>query len=146
MTTVTTSYWPADTSLPVRETTVGGCCGPRRPPGPEMLAMVGGLPDPAVRGRWTYAQLLAEAEQTARALTARFHPGEPVAVWAPNLPEWMILEYGAAVPDMSVPRVTPRHEHELVHTGNRSQLGRRPHDPCPWRRPLIATAARSSRC
>ena len=35
----------------------------------DRLAMVGGLPDPGARKRWTYAELLAEAEQAARALT-----------------------------------------------------------------------------
>jgi acyl-CoA synthetase (AMP-forming)/AMP-acid ligase II len=34
--------------------------------------------------RWTYAQLLAEAERAAWALTARFAPGERVAAWAPD--------------------------------------------------------------
>ena len=72
MTTVATSYWPADTSEPVLETTVGGILRAAAATGPEMLAMVGGVPDPGRRRRWTYAELLAEAEQAARALTARF--------------------------------------------------------------------------
>jgi fatty-acyl-CoA synthase len=76
MTTVTTSYWAADTSAQVRPTTVGGVLRTAAAAGPEMLAMVGGLPDPGARKRWTYARLLAEAERAARALTARFAPGD----------------------------------------------------------------------
>jgi len=69
--------------------------------------MVGGAPDPADRKRWTYAELLAEAEQAARALTTRFAPAERVAVWAPNLPEWVILEYAAALAGLVLVTVNP---------------------------------------
>ena len=92
-----TSHVPADTSAPVMETTVGGVLRAAAAAWPGRLAMVGGLPDPGMRKRWTYAQLLAQAEPAARALTARFAPGERVAVWAPNLPEWAIVEYAAAL-------------------------------------------------
>jgi fatty-acyl-CoA synthase len=63
MTTVTTSYWPADVSEPVLETTVGGILRAAAAQAPDLTAMVAGVPDPAARRRWTYAQLLAEAEQ-----------------------------------------------------------------------------------
>ena len=107
MTTVATSYWPADTSEPVLETTVGGVLRAAAAAGPDLLAMVGGDPDPGLRRRWTYAGLLAEAEQAARALAARFSPGERVAVWAPNLPEWVILEYAAALAGLVLVTVNP---------------------------------------
>jgi fatty-acyl-CoA synthase len=107
MTTVATSYWPADTSEPVRETTVGGVLWAAAAAGPDMLAMVGGVPDPGQRRRWTYAELLAEAERAARALAVRFAPGERVAVWAPNLPEWVILEYAAALAGLVLVTVNP---------------------------------------
>jgi acyl-CoA synthetase (AMP-forming)/AMP-acid ligase II len=94
MTTVTTSYWPADTSAQINETTVGKVLRAAAATAPGRLAMVGGVPDPGARRRWTYAELLADAEQAARALTARFAPGERIAAWAPNLPEWVILARG----------------------------------------------------
>jgi fatty-acyl-CoA synthase len=121
MTTVTTSYWPADTSQPVLETTVGGVLRAAAAAGPDMLAMVGGLPDPDARRRWTYAQLLAEAEKAARALTARFAPGERVAVWAPGLPEWVILEYAAALAGLVLVTVNPAlRPAELAYVLNQS--------------------------
>jgi fatty-acyl-CoA synthase len=107
MTTVATSYWPADTSEPVRQTTVGGVLREAAAAGPDLLAMVGGVPGPGPRGRWTYAELLADAERAARALTARFSPGERIAVWAPNLPEWVILEYAAALAGLVLVTVNP---------------------------------------
>src|SRR5215470_1392868 len=121
MTTVATSYWPADTSEPVLESTVGGVLRTAAAAGPDMLAMVAGVPDPAARRRWTYAQLLAEAEQAARALTARFAPGERVAVWAPNLPEWVILEFAAALAGLVLVTVNPAYRPgELAYVLNQS--------------------------
>ncbi|HUC26907.1 MAG TPA: AMP-binding protein [Streptosporangiaceae bacterium] len=107
MSELTTSYWPADASQPVLETTVGGVLRTAAATASDQLAMVGGVPNPADRKRWTYAELLAEAEQAARALTARFAPGERVAAWAPNLPEWVILEYAAALAGLVLVTVNP---------------------------------------
>ena len=104
---MTTSYWPADASEPVLETTVGGVLRTAAATAPNRLAMIGGMPDPADRKRWSYAELLAEAEQAARALTTRFAPGERVAAWAPNLPEWTILEYAAALAGLVLVTVNP---------------------------------------
>ena len=121
MTTVTTSYWPADVSEPVLETTVGGILRAAAAQAPDLTAMVAGVPDPAARRRWTYAQLLAEAEQAARALTVRFAPGERVAVWAPNLPEWVILEYAAGLAGLVLVTVNPAlRSAELAYVLNQS--------------------------
>jgi acyl-CoA synthetase (AMP-forming)/AMP-acid ligase II len=88
---------------------------------PELTSMVGGVPDPCARRRWTYAQLLAEAERAARALTARFAPGERVAVWAPNLPDWVILEYAAALAGLVLVTVNPAFRpEELAYVLNQS--------------------------
>jgi fatty-acyl-CoA synthase len=121
MTTVAMSYWPADTSEPVMETTVGGILRAAAAAGPDMLAMVAGMPDPGARRRWTYAQLLADAEQAARALTARFAPGERLAVWAPNLPEWVILEFAASMAGLVLVTVNPAlRPAELAYVLNQS--------------------------
>jgi fatty-acyl-CoA synthase len=121
MTTVTTSYWPADVSEPVLETTVGGILRAAAAQAPDLTAMVAGVPDPAARRHWTYAGLLAEAEQAARALTARFAPGDRVAVWAPNLPEWVILEYAAGLAGLVVVTVNPAFRPaELAYVLNQS--------------------------
>jgi acyl-CoA synthetase (AMP-forming)/AMP-acid ligase II len=121
MTTVATSYWPADTSEPVLETTVGGVLRAAAAAAPEMTAMVAGVPDPGGRRRWTYSGLLAEAEQAARALAARFAAGERVAVWAPNLPEWVILEFAAGLAGLVLVTVNPAlRPAELAYVLNQS--------------------------
>ncbi|HEX5503148.1 MAG TPA: AMP-binding protein, partial [Thermomicrobiales bacterium] len=106
-TTAALSYWPADRSEPVRELTVGGLLREAAAAAPDQVALVAGVPDPAARRRWTYAALLAEAERAARALLGRFRPGERVAVWAPNIPEWVVLEYGAALAGLTLVTVNP---------------------------------------
>jgi acyl-CoA synthetase (AMP-forming)/AMP-acid ligase II len=57
--------------------------------------------------RWTYRELLAEAEQCAHWLLARFTPGERITIWAPNVPEWIILQYGAALAGLIVVTANP---------------------------------------
>jgi fatty-acyl-CoA synthase len=51
--------------------------------------------------------LLVDAERAARALAARFAPGERVAVWATGLPEWVILKFGAAMAGLTLVTVNP---------------------------------------
>ena len=102
------SYWPADTSEPVRELTVGGLLREAAADAPEAPALVVGTPGPpGERRRLTYAELLAGAERTARALLERFEPGERVAVWSPNSLEWVLLEFGAALAGVTLVTVNP---------------------------------------
>src|SRR5512143_3814155 len=112
---LTTSYWPADTSEPVLETTVGQILREAAAATPDATALVAGFPDAAQRRRWTYAELLRDSEAVARALLSRFQPGERVAVWWPNLPEWVHLEFGAALAGVVLVTVNPAYrEKELA--------------------------------
>src|SRR5258707_787523 len=104
---LTRSYFPADTSEPVLETTVGEVLREAAASRPDALGLVAGVADPAGRRRWSFSELLVEAERTARALAARFAPGERVAVWAPGLPEWVVLEFGAALAGLTLVTVNP---------------------------------------
>ena len=104
---LTESYWPADTSDPVRETTVGGLLRDAAAEAPDQIALTAGVADPGARRQWTYAELLDEAERVARALLARFEPGDHVAVWAHNVPEWVILEYGLGLAGMVLVTINP---------------------------------------
>lgn len=46
---------------------------------------------------WTYAELNVHAERLASALIAvGYLPGERIAIWGPNHPEWVLLEYAIA--------------------------------------------------
>jgi fatty-acyl-CoA synthase len=108
--TLTRSYWPSDPSDEIRPTTTGGILRDAAAAAPEHIALVAGMPDPGHRRRWTYSELLSDSERVARALLGRFEPGEHVAVWAPNLPEWVLLQFGAALAGMVLVTVNPAYQ------------------------------------
>jgi len=64
---------------------------------PDHDALIWGGRDAEARRRWSYRELLATAEGVAGALLDRVDPGERVALWAPNRPEWVHLQLGAAL-------------------------------------------------
>jgi fatty-acyl-CoA synthase len=105
--TLTESYWPRDEREAIVDLTVGELLREAAAAAPDRTALVAGVPDPAGRRRWTHAELLADAEQTARALLGRFEPGERVAIWAPNIPEWVIFELAAGLAGIVVVTVNP---------------------------------------
>jgi fatty-acyl-CoA synthase len=120
--TLTASHWAADRSLPVLDTTIGGLLGAAADRAPDALALVAGAPDPTERRHWTYGELLADAERAARALLGRFDPGERIAVCADNLPEWVVLEYGAALAGLTLVTVNPANRaDELGHVLSHSR-------------------------
>ena len=91
----------------VRDVTLGQLLEQAARSAPDRIALIAGHPEPALRRQWTYSELYAEAERTARALLTRFKPGERIAVWAQNLPEWVMLEFGTALAGMVLVTVNP---------------------------------------
>lgn len=60
-------------------------------PGAEALVDVAG------GRRWTYGELNAEVDLIARGLVSRgIEQGERIGIWAPNCPEWTIVQYATA--------------------------------------------------
>ena len=104
---LTESYVAGPTKPALREMTFGDVLLNAAKAAPDRLALIAGVPDPARRRKWTYAQLYREAQRTARALFTRFKPGERVAVWAQNIPEWVMLEFGAGMAGMVLVTVNP---------------------------------------
>ena len=104
---LTESYVAGPTTPALREITFGDLLLDAAKAAPDRLALIAGVPDPALRRKWTYAQLYGEAQRTARALLTRFRPGERVAVWAQNIPEWVMLEFGAGMAGMVLVTVNP---------------------------------------
>jgi hypothetical protein len=103
------AYQSADdaTTIAAKETICGGVLCDAAERAPDAVALMAGTPDPAARRRVSYTDLLAEAERAARALLGRFAPGERVAVWAPNIPQWTVLQFGAALAGMTPVTVNP---------------------------------------
>ena len=105
--TLTKSHVAGPTTPAVREMTFGDLLRKAAEAAPDRLALIAGVPDPKLRRQWTYAQFYREAQRTARALLSRFKPGERIAVWAQNIPEWMMLEFGAGMAGMVLVTVNP---------------------------------------
>ena len=118
---LTVSHWTADGGDAVLETTIGGVLRSAAARAPDRVALVAGGGDPAGRRQWSYAELLAEAERAAKAMRARFEPGEPVAVCAGNVPEWVLLEFAAGLAGVTLVTVNPAYrpnelEYVLAHS------------------------------
>jgi fatty-acyl-CoA synthase len=119
MAELTESYWPATASFALRDLTVGELLREAAKDSPDELATVSGVPGDD--RRWTFAELLADAERVAVALLGLFSPGERVAVWAPNIPEWILLEFGAGLAGVVLVTVNPAYQRdELAYVLNQS--------------------------
>ena len=104
---LTESYVAGPKAPAVRDITFGQLLEQAAKSAPDRIALIAGVPDPALRRQWTYSELYTEAQRTARALLSRFKPGERIAVWAQNLPEWVMLEFGAGLAGMVLVTVNP---------------------------------------
>jgi len=104
---LTLSHVAGPTTPAVREMTFGDLLRKAAETEPDRVALIAGVPDPALRRQWSYAQLYREARRTARALLTRFKPGERIVVWAQNIPEWVMLEFGAGMAGMILVTVNP---------------------------------------
>src|SRR2546423_1635372 len=106
------SYWQAETAgQPLLEMTVGDILDQRAEQKPAQEAIVyscypelGG----ALDIRWTYAEYRDRANQVAKGLLALgLNKGEHIAVWAANLPDWLLLEMAAAKAGLVLVTVNP---------------------------------------
>src|SRR5947208_183638 len=80
-------------AISYRDVTVGALLTRLAEAIPEHHALID-----AGRGvRWSFAALEAEARHVARGLMAcGVAPGERVALWATNVPEWVVLQFALA--------------------------------------------------
>ena len=107
---LTESYFPAQTDDEVYDHTVGGLLIEAAKRTPDAPALQGADMDGTLGRVWTYKELLEDSERQARALLTRYKPGERITVWAPNIPEWVILEYGAALAGLTLVTANPAYQ------------------------------------
>jgi fatty-acyl-CoA synthase len=75
------------------ELTIGGLLARAAARRPEGLALL----DAPTGRRWSWAGLEAASAETARGLMALgLEPGDHLALWAPNQPEWVVCQLAAA--------------------------------------------------
>ncbi|MFI5067445.1 MAG: AMP-binding protein, partial [Streptosporangiales bacterium] len=65
--------------------------------------------------RWTYAEFDADTDTLARGLIAAgMQAGDRVGIWAPNCPEWALLQYATAKAGVILVNINPAYRsHEL---------------------------------
>jgi fatty-acyl-CoA synthase len=80
------------------------------------------LVDVAGGRRWTYAELNAIVDDVARGLLASgVGKGDRVGIWAPNRPEWTIVQYATAKVGVILVNINPAYRtHELAYALNQS--------------------------
>lgn len=112
---LTESHWTADTSGSLSSHTVDSLLREVAAARPDQVALIS-VPEEGDPRRWTYAELLGEAERVAAGISERVPLGGRVALWAPNVAEWPIVEYAAALAGVTLVALNPAlRARELVH-------------------------------
>src|SRR5271156_5246640 len=101
------SYVAANASQPVLEQTLGDALRLAVKTWPSKPALIQGALETSERRKWTFQDLIEQSEQVARALLSRFEPGDHVAIWMANQPEWLLVEFGAALAGLTLVTVNP---------------------------------------
>jgi len=106
------SYWQAESEgIALLDTTIGDLLDRRATELPEQEAVVYSCyPEfgDALNIRWTYQEYRDRANAVARGLMALgLNKGDHIAVWAANLPEWLLLEMAAAKAGLVLVTVNP---------------------------------------
>ncbi len=59
---------------------------------------------------WSFKELLADSERLGRALASRHAQGSRIAVFAPNVPEWFLLEMASGLAGVTLVTVNPAYQ------------------------------------
>ena len=114
------SHTSGPTSTPLLEETIGANFARTAGRFPDREALV----DKPSGRRWTYAQLNDDVDALARGLLAAgVATGERVGIWAPNVPEWVLIQYATAKIGAILVNVNPSYRtHELKYAIQQSGL------------------------
>ena len=104
------SYFPAQHDEKILDSTIGGVLIDAASGNPDAEALVEARADGSIGRRYTYGEFLAEAERLADSLATRYAPGERIAIWSPNTPEWALLEFAAALAGLVLVTVNPAYQ------------------------------------
>ena len=104
---LSTSHFPAQGDAKIRNTTVGGLLREIADKHALSVAMADVSDDGSCGRQWTYGELLEEAERLALALSTRYAQGERIVVWAPNIPQWIFMEYACGLAGMVLVTANP---------------------------------------
>ncbi len=98
------SYAHGISNIPLLGLTVGHLLEEIAASGPENEAIV----VPYQNLRWTYRELNRQAKELAAGLIALgLEPGDRVGVWAPNMAEWVVLQFATAKAGLILVNINP---------------------------------------
>ncbi|GAA3543646.1 AMP-binding protein [Mycolicibacterium helvum] len=118
------AYRPADRAVPLVGHTIGELLGIRAGEHPDREAVIGVRHGTDRIERLTYAELLDEADRVAAALAVLVEPGDMVALWAPNVIEWTVIQYGAALAGVVLVALNPVLRHDELEYALRHSRAR----------------------
>ena len=101
------SYFPAQNDADLQNITIGGFLEETADAYPENVAMVDIDEKGDACSSWTYKELFLESQKLSRCLSSRFHKGEKIVVWAPNIPQWIFMEYACALSGLVLVTANP---------------------------------------
>lgn len=105
--TLTESLFPAQTTSPFQERTIYHLIKDQAETIGDKKALREVLDDASIGREWTYAELHADAEKLAKALSVRHPDGARVAIFAHNIPEWVLMELATAYAGLVLVTVNP---------------------------------------
>ncbi|MCA1712223.1 MAG: AMP-binding protein [Actinobacteria bacterium] len=116
----TPSYASGPSDTPLLGDTIGANLRRTAQRVPDREALV----ECATGRRWTYAQLDADVDRVAKALLAYgLDKGDRVGIWAPNVAEWVLVQYATARIGVVLTNVNPAYRsHELSYVVEQSGL------------------------
>jgi len=103
------SLWTSSVDDPERDAiAIGAAVARSAAAWPDAEAVVFSCQPDIEDVRWTFSELDALSSRLACALIASgFKPGERIAIWAPNHPNWILLEYAIAKAGMVIVAINP---------------------------------------
>lgn len=104
------SYFPAVSGGDMLPLTIGDLLRARAAAAPAQAAMKELTYSGDIARIWTYADLLRDCERLAHALASRHAPGARVAVYANNVPEWVLIELACGLAGVTLVTVNPAYQ------------------------------------
>lgn len=104
------SYFPAQADDEVLDTTITSILAAAVRDTPRAEALVEANAEGAIGRRWSFRTLAEDVEMLAMSLRSRFEPGERIAIWAPNIPEWVLVEFAAAQAALTLVTANPAYQ------------------------------------
>jgi fatty-acyl-CoA synthase len=104
------SYFPAQGGSDLAPMTIDGMLRVSAARTPNQAALKELTYSGEIARVWTYAELLSDCERLARALASRHAEGARVAIFANNVPEWVLLELACGLAGVILVTVNPAYQ------------------------------------